>query len=322
MIKNLFILFLISNSLLAKEFKINEIKLSGLINDQRQEISGMDWFGDRLFLLPETPQGFLFSITKKEILNNLSRIYTTKHQPISPRETKFTTPDYINLIPGFDGFEAISFNKNNVYLSIEAKHEGVMHGYIVWGELNPNTLEINITENNLKKIETPIQLDNMSFESILYYQNQIIMLYEANGLNLQKDINHKVFSIANQAFSNIKSPNIEYRLTDATSVDNNRFWCINYFWPGEKNLLLPGQDPIFQRIKKGDTHQASNTIERIIEFEILNNEIIISDTKPILLSLDKKNPRNWEALARLDDIGLLIATDKHPRMIFGFIPFH
>ena len=24
--------------------KINEIKLSGLINDQRQEISGMDWF--------------------------------------------------------------------------------------------------------------------------------------------------------------------------------------------------------------------------------------------------------------------------------------
>ena len=323
MIKNIFFLLLIFNMVFGKEFKINEIKLAGLITDKNQEISGMDWFNDRLFLLPENPNGFLFSITRNEIHNILTNLYTRDYKPITPRETKFKTPDYINLIPGFDGFEAICFDNNNVYLSIEAKHNGLMNGYIVWGELNPSTFEITIPEQNLRKIETPIQIDNMSFESILYYQNQIIMLYEANGLNLRKTVDHKIFSITDQTLSNINSTNIEFRLTDVTDIDiNNRFWCINYFWPGENELLLPGKDNFAHITKQNNTHKISKTVERIIEFEIKGNKIIPSNKKPIFLSLEEGNSRNWEAVARFNSIGLLVATDKHPRMIFGFIPFN
>ena len=50
----------------GQEVKVQEIKLSGLITDKKQEISGMDWYGNRLFLLPENLGGFLFSISKGE----------------------------------------------------------------------------------------------------------------------------------------------------------------------------------------------------------------------------------------------------------------
>ena len=62
-------------------------------------------------------------------------------------------------------------------------------------------------------------------------------------------------------------------------------------------------------------------MERLIEFEIKSSGISISDTEPIQLVLEPDMSRNWEALARLDNIGLLIATDKYPRMILGYVAF-
>jgi hypothetical protein len=29
--------------------------------------------------------------------------------------------------------------------------------------------------------------------------------------------------------------------------------------------------------------------------------------------------RNWEAIARMDDLGFLIATDEHPQTILAFV---
>ena len=103
-----------------------------------------------------------------------------------------------------------------------------MIGHIAWGKIDPKTFEIIIPKNNLKKIETPIQLENMSFESIFMYNENAVMLYEANGSTLQKEVYHTIFSPRDKNTSVIKSINIEYRLTDATQMDiNNRFWSIN-----------------------------------------------------------------------------------------------
>ena len=42
-----FIITIVASSLiLCGEVKVQEIKLSGLITDKEQEISGMDWFQD------------------------------------------------------------------------------------------------------------------------------------------------------------------------------------------------------------------------------------------------------------------------------------
>jgi len=319
MIHFLIITIVSSSLILCEEAKVQEIKLSGLITDKKQEISGMDWYQDRLFLLPENIGGFLFSISKGEILN---AIKSGKKLPITPKRTRFKTPDYSSLIKGFDGFEAIVFNGDKVYISIESEQKGEMVSYLAWGTIDSKSLEVVINEKDLETIKTPIQLDNISFESLLINDEDIIMIYEANGSNLRKNPTQTVFSHKRKNISQINFPNIEYRITDATVMDNNdRFWAINYFWPGDKQLLNPGEDNILNKVKQGSSHFKSDQIERLVEFQVNAGEISISDTKPIQLFLESDASRNWEAVARLDDKGLLIATDKHPRMIFGYVEF-
>ena len=319
MMRFLIVILISLSQLLGKETNVQEIKLSGLITDGNQEISGMDWYQDRLFLLPENLGGFLFAIPKIEILNSIK---SNEKMSITPKQTRFITPDYKNLINGFDGFEAIAFNGNKVFISIEAEHNEKMNSYIVWGEIDPSTLEIKIEQNHLKWVDTPIQIDNFSFESLLVYGDDILMIYEANGSNIQQDVQQVVFSPSSGKISFMDFTNIEYRITDATKINkNSKFWSINYFWPGDKKKLAPGQDKILNNVKQGRSHSKSNQVERLIEFEIKSSGISISDTEPIQLVLEPDMSRNWEALARLDNIGLLIATDKYPRMILGYVAF-
>ena len=319
MIHFLIITIVASSLVLCEEVKVQEIKLSGIITDKKQEISGMDWYQDRLFLLPENMGGFLFSISKSEILN---AIKSGKNLPITPKKTRFKTPDYSSLIKGFDGFEAIAFDGDKIYITIESEHRGEMVSYLAWGKIDSKSLEVVMNEEDLKTIKTPIQLNNLSFESLLINDENIIMIYEANGSNLRKNPTQSVFTHKSKSISQVNFPNIEYRITDATRMDNNdRFWVINYFWPGDKKLLNPGEDSVLNKVKQGSSHFKSDQIERLVEFQMNEGEISISDTKPIQLFLESDVSRNWEAVARLDDKGLLIATDKHPRMIFGYVQF-
>ena len=319
MIHYLIITLIILSQIFGQETKVEEINLSGLVTDRNQEISGMDWYQDKLFLLPENLGGFLFTIPKVEILRSIE---SNEQMSITPKQTRFKTPDYKNLINGFDGFEAIAFNGNEIFISIEAEHNGKMNSYIAWGNINPSTLEVNIDKNHLKWVDTPIQLDNISFESLLTFRDNIIMIYEANGSNLQQNIQQVVFSPSSKKISYINFTNIEYRITDATRIDaNNKFWSINYFWPGDKKLLKPSRDRILGRIREGKSHSISDAVERLLEFEIKDDKITISNKEPIQLVLDQEASRNWESIVRLDDKGLLIATDKYPKMILGFVPF-
>ena len=241
--------------------------------------------------------------------------------PILPRQIKFTTPDYSSVIDGFDGLEAIAFQGKKVLISIEAESNDTMVGYVAWGQIDPETFAVKIPKENLKKIETPIQISNMTYESIIIHNNRAVLIYEANGLNLQETVQQPVVSLLHFSAKKMKSPNIEYRITDATRIDQNgRFWAINYFWPGDKKRLKPAADPIAETSGKGKTHQSSDVVERLIEFEIKDEIINFSDHEPIQLELDKDSPRNWEGIVRIDDIGFLIATDKHPEMILGFVP--
>ena len=193
---------------------IQEIELEGIITNPKQEISGMDWYNDNLFLLPENLGGYLFMVKKNEIQKQLS----LKKGSIKPIKTMFNTPDYSKSIPGFDGFEAIAFYENSVYVTIEADENGEMVGYIAWGNIDPISYEITILEKNIQKISTPIQIDNLSYESIIRHENNLLLLYEANGSSLRKDPYQLLISLNDFSSKKIKGPNIEYRITDATKV--------------------------------------------------------------------------------------------------------
>ena len=58
--------------------------------------------------------------------------------------------------------------------------------------------------------------------------------------------------------------------------------------------------------------------------EINNNNIVLTNSPHIEIELDgEKISRNWEALARYENKGFLIATDKYPKpnTILAYIPF-
>ena len=108
-----FMIFVISCSKkISKEVSPYYIKISGPMADRKQEISGMDWYEDNLFLLPENLNGYVFLIKKSELE---SRINKTDSSAITPQKIKFKTPDYKETIPGFDSFEAIAFRGYEVY---------------------------------------------------------------------------------------------------------------------------------------------------------------------------------------------------------------
>ena len=290
---------------------IQEIELEGIIANPKQEISGMDWYNDNLFLLPENLGGYLFMVKKNEIQKQLS----FKKGSIKPIKTIFNTPDYSKSIPGFDGFEAIAFYENSVYVTIEADENGEMVGYIAWGNIDPGSYEITILEKNIQKISTPIQIDNLSYESIIRHENNLLLLYEANGSNLRKNPYQILLSLNDFSSKKIKGPNIEYRITDATKVKKNKFWAINYYWPGDKKNLKPSLD----KLSKNKKPNSDQTIERLVEFKIKRNGISLTRNKPINLILEEGNSRNWEAIVRFGESGFLIATDKYPRMILAYI---
>ena len=318
--KRQLLIILLLSVVVSNEISFKEISLKGQITDPKQEISGMDWYKNQLVLLPENLGGFLYMISKQKIFKSID---SSNPQSIEPKKTVFTTPDYSKFIPGFEGLEAIAFNKNDVYITIEANDGGQMQGYLAWGNIDPNTHQVTIPKQNLLKLETPVQIKNMAFESLLIYKNSVIAIYEAQGINLQKSVWQYQISLDEKSVTKINFPNVEYRINDVTRLNKaNKFWAINYLWVGDKKYLKPGKDLLMNGHKKGKTHTDFPHVERLIEFTIDENSITLTDSAPIQLKLDKNDSRNWEGIVRLDNKGFLITTDKYPRMILGFVPIN
>ena len=274
-----------------------EVPLDGLITDRKQEISGMTTYKDNLILLPENRNGYYFYIPFDEIMNTLRT-----GDKILPVQKTFTTRKLKERYPGLDGFEAIAFNGDDVYIMVEVRIDGKMAGLLLWGTIIPSTMEIDIPEENIMLIKPPAQIDNFSFESLTITDGQLIMIYETNGSKTIDRPFQYVVNLDDMSINKTPFPNIDFRLTDATSVIDNRFWMINYYWTGDKETLGVPNDV---------------GIERLVEFKLGYNGIERSSSEYITLdNLD--DPHNWEGLVRFGR-GFLICTDKWPRMVLGYI---
>jgi len=274
-----------------------EIPLDGLITDRKQEISGMATYRDNVILLPENLNGYYFYIPFLEITNTLNT-----GDKILPVQKTFTTRKLKERYPGLDGFEAIAFNGDDVYIMIEVRIDDKMAGLLIWGTITSLTMEIDIPEENIMLIKPPAQIDNFSFESLTIIDGQLIMIYETNGSKTIDRPFQYVVNLGDMDINKTPFPNIDFRLTDATSVIDNKFWMINYYWTGDKETLGVPNDV---------------GIERLIEFKLGYNGIERSSSEYITLD-NLEDQHNWEGLVRFGN-GFLICTDKWPRMVLGYI---
>lgn len=308
---------------MPQEQPITVIPLSGLVSGANAEISGMAWYKDNLILLPQYParfgsgDGTVFTLSKADILAFLDG---TLAGPLTPYEVPFVDSG-VDQIDGFQGFEAIAFSDDRVYLTIEAKPETMM-GYLVSGTINPELSEIRLDPDSLTSIPPQASIDNMTDEALLVTPGGVFSFFEANGAKNNPTPLVHIFSLSGQSLGTSPMVNLEYRLTDVTTLDSfDRFWGINYFFPGDTKLT-PDVDPLATVYGEGSTHVTSRAVERLVQFQYADSGITLVQIPPIQLQLlPDDEARNWEAIAYLDQRGFLLATDKFPTTIFAFVSF-
>jgi len=289
------------------------ITLNGDIASPDQEISGLTWYNDNLILLPQYPKDVVYSIPKTQIIEFLDSSRTT----ILPNEIRWNSSGLDKRICGFEGYESIIFNDDTVYVTIEAERRKKNCGFIARGIIDNNKNEIIINKKSLKKIKTPVTLRNMTYETSIINNNSVIAIYEVNSMEVNRSPTYHQFD-KNLKSDTIKPfPPTEYRITDATEIDNEgKFLVTNYFWPGDYDLLK--QELNYIITKKEDI----KPVERLLEFQFVDGNIIRTESLPIDIKLSEfGDSRNWEGIVRLDNKGFLIVTDKFPGTILAFIPF-
>lgn len=310
---------------LVNEITILKIPLLGEISARSAEISGMCWYDDNLILLPQYPSDFdsnngkIFFLKKSVLLNSISNSDSTA---LEPDYYSINSHDFDDLFRKGSGFESITIKENTAFFTIENMSDGKTETILIRGEIDSINKRIELKKESIIKDPTDLFIHNISNESILYYNEQIIPIFEVFGKNMNNNPKVSVFNKDLEFIKKIDFPNIEYRITDVTSVDENgKFWAINYFYPGDNNKLNPAQDEIILHHGLGKSHYIYDPIERLIQFQIRENEIVLTEEPPVYLKLATNNGRNWEAIAKLNDIGFIIATDTFPETILAFVPY-
>lgn len=309
------------------ETAVQHIPIEGPLSSPQAEISGLAWYGDWLILLPQHPDrfggpndGYLFALAKEDLLDVLD---DEREAPLRPDPVVFEAPHLTERLPDFQGFEAIEFRGNRVFLTVEALPETTRPGYLVGGHITPDLSRIRLQPDNAVTLPPQTRLANISYEGLIAVGDTLIPLYEANGRRLNPTPRVPMYDLDLRQLGDLPFPPIEYRITDATTPDpSGHFWTINYFFPGEADKLKPAPDSLTLMYGEGATHDRNPAVERLVQFQRTARGIVRSDVPPLLLRLEEGRPRNWEALAHLNDRGFLIATDEHPETILAFVPLN
>lgn len=300
------------------------IPLAGPIAHRKAEISGMDWYGNYLILLPQFPDRFgqegngtVFALPKPDILNYLDG---KQIHPLTPIEIPFISPELEKVIPGFEGFEAIAFRENTAYLTIEAGFFKT-RAYLISGTVALDLSKITLDVNRLIEIPAQARIPNFSDEAILVVGERVLTLYEANGVYVNPNPIAHTFDLSLRSQQPLSLSPIEYRITDATEIDpSGRFWVINLFYFGDV-LIKPKNDPLRPEQMQNSYLSQWRPVERLVELQLKDNGIHISNRDPIYIEQENRfYPQNWEAIARLDKRGFLLASDKYPSTLLGFVP--
>lgn len=312
------------------ETPVTVIALNGPAAQPNAEISGLAWYGDTLLLLLENPHeyaagavaGMFYALDKADILAYLDADAPT---PLEPRPVPVYAPDIRRTLRGFDGFEAAAFVGDTVYLTAELYAAPLStFAVLVRGTVAPDLGAITLDLEHTATLDAQASFPNQSYEALIATEDWLYAIYEANGAAVNPQpfayaVDHALTTVTTVPF-----PQLEYRITDATATDaDGVFWAVNYFFPGDTHLAAE-RDSLAERYGTGTTHTQFAQVERLVAFQIGaqaggSGAITLADVPPLLLELPTADARNWEGIARLDERGFLLVTDRYPNTILGFV---
>ena len=298
------------------------IPLKGPVAEPEAEISGMDWHGDVLVLLPQYPDRYghnLFGLRHRDLAEALAG---AGDNPIEPFPIPLVNGHDLRNLDGYEGLEAIVFSGSRFYLAVEGRAKGRMLGYLIPGMVVGDLDGLELDLAAAVPLPPQTRLMNKAYETLVMQGSQVVAIHELAGRETNPDRHALLFSPELEALGTLEAPEVEFRITDATRLDpQGRFWSINFHWPGEKQL--PTRiDAIRDRWGEGDSHKGVEIVERLLEMEFRDGRIELVDRPPVeLVLLDEVVARNWEGVVRWDDTGLLVATDRFPTTLLAFVPF-
>jgi len=309
------------------EHALIEIPLPDSIASASMEYSGLAWYGEALILLPQYPNGmygnqdgFLYAIDQED----LSAFLIDPSTELPVNAIAFDDAGLSKQLDGFEGFEAIVFIEDSVYLTIETQGGNPMKSFVVKGMVESDGNEIkSIQLDGSSLVELTVQNNNSnaSYEALTSDGEFIYAFFEQNG----EEQNQRPYAVKLDSdlenWQEVPVDFINYRLTDATLMDKGGgFWVINYFFPGDTHLEVD-EDPISTSFGLGDTHQKNKPVERLVKLIFTQEGFFLSEEPPLYLQLlNNDEARNWEGIVLLDNLGFLLISDSFPGTLLGFCP--
>lgn len=297
------------------EQTVTPIPLGAGLERPEAEISGLAWFGDELVLLPQYPArlgGSLFAMRRGDVEAWLDG--RLAEMP-APRAVPLVAPG-LDALPGFEGYEAIAFRGDQVFVTVEAETERPQ-GFLVRGRVVGALERIELEVDRRVMLAPQADIENLAYEALVVSGDRVLVFYETNGKHNPAP-RALAFDTDLSPAGEVALGALEYRITDVTEVDaDGRLWAVNYYWPGAD--WQPGDCPLAARFGVGATHRRSRAVERLVELRVTERGVEPAGTAPIQMELDPESPRNWEGIVRLGDRGFLVVTDEHPTSILGFV---
>ena len=143
----------------------------------------------------------------------------------------------------------------------------------------------------------------------MVHGDRLMVLFEANGVRVNPGAQVAFFDLDLEYLGSAPMDPVEYRITDASeAAPGGVFWVINYFYPGERDVLSP-------------TGMQDQPVEHLLELRFDGDRVSRSRRPALDLRRDRGSPaRNWEALVRLPGRGFLLMTDRYPTTLLAFVP--
>jgi hypothetical protein len=304
---------------IAPEVTPVEIRLASPFDSADFEYSGLATVDEKLVLLPQYFLGFDKDTTGYLFTIDFARL----DKYISGEDVSPITPDSIEVhasgLERFNhhgsGYEAIVFSGDNVFLAIEDIGDPT-NTFLVKGEYFRNDNLIIFNSATLTEIPQQTHVRNYGYETLVKCDENLIAIAELNGANNVANPKAYEYDAELNAVKNFALPKIEYRITDATTCDDNTFWVINYFWPGDLNIINPASDWIAEKYGMGEHQSITKGVERILKLTISGDSIKLA-SPPVYIKPSAEGSSNWEGIAKFRD-GFLLVTDSYPktRLIF------
>ncbi|HAN78033.1 MAG TPA: hypothetical protein DCQ31_09805 [Bacteroidales bacterium] len=303
--------------------KKNELTLTKIEIPQefaKKQLSGLAWYRDSLlFVLPERllePGGCscIFAIRKDVLTTAFSTQKISSYQKIS-----------IQVLPNVDlslaqGFEALCFVNDTVFLTLERDDHTafLLKGIFYASENKIQLIKSVVIEHKLNKV-----LRNATMEGVLFFNQKLYCFHESNGIaNNNSTANASVYNTKLEFVEYMPMDALEYRLTDVSAVANKKFYALNYYYfEKEFKNYRPDNDLLLNKISQNDSHfryiennSYLKKVERIVEFKITENRIVLNKEKVYYLKLDQisRNIEGIEILTYQNKNYFIISTDAFP----------